>query len=93
MLKLCTNCNQRYAHHSTNSDYVHRCNSGNPNKDNEDHFTTGRNNWNWLGIGNTAEGHNSAVRGTDIDTRTVRGNTKITHLTRQRFQYQKTEMI
>lgn len=40
-IKICPNCNVRYMTEDVNEDFIHTCNSGNPNLDNEDILVVG----------------------------------------------------
>ena len=98
----CPGCNQVVAVDPHNTDYVHRCESGNPVFDQEDVPILGvarDNNGNiifnevgpseqmFLGVVNTSWGSVAETFGADVDPVTRRGARKSTHFQRQSFAY------
>lgn len=64
-LRICERCQQRYIINGMNSDFVHRCSSGNPTLDNEDILAIGDGSdytGNFVGKGRVLWAINSANR-------------------------------
>jgi len=99
MVEICNRCQQRFTRAKHNTDYVHRCNSGDSTLDNEDILVLGS--WSdYTGSGtknkfevmigthiNEFQGTEEGIRGAEFDEVTDRGKRKSTHRTRQHLEY------
>ena len=98
-IQYCPNCNQRYQVGFDCTDYVHQCNSGNLNKDQEDVSVEGS--WedfsgsatvpaqqvNMQGAFNELQGTRAETKGIDKEPTTRHGNRVSTHRQRQTYTY------
>ena len=99
---ICPRCNQIYITAFGNTDYVHKCSSGNATIDNEDvpvisttveengqTVQTGRKQGCilWQGVQNKLWGSKAAIQGEDVETLTSRGARVSTHRIRKHSQY------
>ena len=99
VLKICDRCNQTYNVDPHVDDFVHQCNSGNDNLDNEDVLIVG----DWedytgsgvvndtqvpvAGAANKVWGTTSSTRGIKLHTLNDKGNIKVLYRDRQHLEY------
>ena len=85
MIKICPHCHQRYAQSAhSGTDFVNQCNSTNATLDQEDTINLSNK---WLGIANKSFGTRAGIQGSNVDSKTSRGNRAVTHTQRQHYEY------
>lgn len=98
-ITICPRCHERIVMSSTNTDFVHQCNSAQEVLNNEDlprtsnfedytgSATFSKFSINAQGTENILRGTEAGIEGNSVGTFTSRGANKQTHRTRQHLQY------